>query len=127
VPQRPSDFEVHRDGRLLITDPNRSVLHRCKLPAGPCEILDVGLKSVPGQEVLPLNAAKIHIDETAKRYYISDNYGYRFLIADFERAASCAVAGSRGASSQPARGACSRRAYGRGHGQPPPGHFRRFR
>jgi hypothetical protein len=84
VPQRPSDFEVHRDGRLVITDPNRSVLHRCRLPAGPCEVLDVGLRSVPGQEVLPLNAAKIHIDEAGKRYYISDNYGFRILIADFD-------------------------------------------
>ena len=84
VPPRPSDFEMHRDGRLLITDPNRSVLHRCRLPAGPCEVLDVGLKAVPGQEVLPLNAAKIHIDEAAKRYYISDNYGFRILIADFD-------------------------------------------
>jgi len=84
VPPRPSDFEMHRDGRLVITDPNRSVLHRCKLPAGPCEVLDVGLKSVPGQEVLPLNAAKIHIDENARRYYISDNAGFRILIADFD-------------------------------------------
>ena len=84
VPPRPSDFEVHRDGRLVVTDPNRSVLHRCKLPAGPCEVLDVGLRSVPGQEVLPLNAAKIHIDEAGKRYYISDNYGFRILIADFD-------------------------------------------
>jgi sugar lactone lactonase YvrE len=84
VPTRPSDFEVHRDGRLVITDPNRSVLHRCQLPAGPCAVLDVGLRSVPGQQVLPLNAAKIHIDEAAKRYYISDNYGFRVLVCDFD-------------------------------------------
>ena len=84
VPQRPSDFEVHSDGRLVVTDPNRSVLHRCRLPSGPCEVLDVGLRSVPGQEVLPLNAAKIHIDEAARRYYVSDNYGFRILIASFD-------------------------------------------
>ena len=84
VPTRPSDFEMHRDGRLLITDPNRSVLHRCRLPAGPCEVLDVGLRSVAGQQVLPLNAAKIHIDDDARRYYVSDNFGFRVLITDFD-------------------------------------------
>jgi len=83
VPPRPSDFEIHRDGRLVITDPNASILHRCALPSGPCERLDVGLKSVPGQEVLPLNAAKIHIDERGQRYYVSDNAGHSIVIADF--------------------------------------------
>jgi hypothetical protein len=83
VPRRPSDFEIHRDGRLLIADPDESVLHRCTLPSGPCERLDVGLKSVPGQKVLPLNAAKIHIDDAGERYYVSDNSGHSVVIADF--------------------------------------------
>jgi hypothetical protein len=84
VPVRPSDFEIHRDGRLVITDPDHSVLHRCELPRGPCQALEVGLRGLPGQEVLPLNAAKLHIDDEAKRYYISDNFGHRILIADFD-------------------------------------------
>jgi hypothetical protein len=84
VPPRTSDFEMHRDGRLVITDPDRSILHRCRLPSGPCEELDVGLRSLAGQQVLPLNAAKIHIDEAAKRYYVSDNFGFRILVADFD-------------------------------------------
>ena len=84
VPVRPSDFAMHRDGRLLITDPDRSVLHRCVLPRGPCETLDVGLLTVPGQGVLPLNAAKLYVDDDAKRYYVSDNFGHRLLIADFD-------------------------------------------
>jgi hypothetical protein len=80
---RPSDFEVHRDGRIVIADPNESALFRCTPPSGPCERIDVALKSLPGQEVLPLNAAKLHIDERAGRYYVSDNSGQRIVIADF--------------------------------------------
>jgi hypothetical protein len=43
----------------------------------------VALKRAPGQDVLPLNAAKLHIDERAARYYVSDNSGHRVVIADF--------------------------------------------
>ncbi|HEX7559512.1 MAG TPA: hypothetical protein VF386_09940 [Usitatibacter sp.] len=74
---------MHRDGRLVMADPNESALYRCVPPSGPCERIEVALKSVPGQEVLPLNAAKLHIDERAARYYVSDNSGHRVVIADF--------------------------------------------
>ena len=83
VPVRPSDFALHRDGRLVISDPDASVLHRCKLPGGPCETLDIGLSALPGQAALPLNAAKLYIDDDAQRYYVSDNFGHRVVIADF--------------------------------------------
>jgi hypothetical protein len=83
VHPRPSDFEVHRDGRLVMANPNESALYRCVPPSGPCERIDVSLKSAPGQDVLPLNAAKLHIDEHAARYYVSDNSGHRVVIADF--------------------------------------------
>jgi hypothetical protein len=83
VHPRPSDFEVHRDGRLVMADPNESVLARCVPPSGPCERIDVTLLAKPGQEVLPLNAAKLHIDEGAGRYYVSDNSGHRVVVADF--------------------------------------------
>ncbi len=83
VHPRPSDFEVHRDGRLVMADPNESVLMRCTPPSGPCERIDVKLMSTPGQAVLPLNPAKLHIDEDAKRYFVSDNSGHRVVMADF--------------------------------------------
>ncbi|MGZ5081667.1 MAG: hypothetical protein ACXWBT_19150, partial [Usitatibacter sp.] len=79
---RPSDFDVYDDGRLLIADPNESALFRCA-PAGPCERIDPGLKRMPGQTLLPLNAAKLRIDETTQRYYISDNSGHNVLVTDF--------------------------------------------
>ncbi|MGZ5100437.1 MAG: hypothetical protein ACXWGX_06870 [Usitatibacter sp.] len=82
VSPRPSDFDVHDDGRLLIADPNESTLLRCA-PAGPCERIDPGLKRMPGQTLLPLNAAKLRIDETTQRYYISDNSGHNVLVTDF--------------------------------------------
>jgi hypothetical protein len=84
VHPRPSDFEVHSDGRIVTTDPNTSVLNRCQVPDGPCEQIDVGLKTVVAQDVRRLNAAKIHIDEAARRYYVSDNAGHSVIIADFE-------------------------------------------
>ena len=83
VHPRPSDFEVHRDGRLVMADPNESLLMRCTPPSGPCERIDVKLLSKPGQQVLPLNAAKVHIDERGQRYYVSDNSGHRLVAADF--------------------------------------------
>lgn len=83
VSPRPSDFDVHADGRLLIADPNESALYRCAAPRGPCERIDPGLKTLPGQALLPLNAAKLHIDEKAQRYYISDNAGHSVVITDF--------------------------------------------
>ena len=83
VHPRPSDFEVHRDGRIVMADPNESVLVRCTPPAGPCERIDVNLLKAPGQVVLPLNPAKLYIDEDAKRYFVSDNSGHRVVVADF--------------------------------------------
>jgi hypothetical protein len=83
VHPRPSDFEVHRDGRLVMADPNESMLVRCTPPSGPCERIDVKLLSAPGQQVLPLNPAKLHIDERKQRYYVSDNAGHRVVVADF--------------------------------------------
>jgi len=83
VHPRPSDFEVHRDGRIVTTDPNDSLLNRCAVPSGPCERLDLGLRTGVAQEVRRLNAAKIHIDEAGQRYYVSDNSGHSVVIADF--------------------------------------------
>ncbi len=83
VHPRPSDFEVHRDGRLVTTDPNDSMLNRCVAPSGPCERLDLSLKTGIAQDVRQLNAAKIHIDEAGQRYYVSDNSGHSVVIADF--------------------------------------------
>jgi len=84
VHPRPSDFEVHRDGRIVTTDPNDSMLNRCVAPSGPCERLDLRLKTALAQEVRRLNAAKIHIDEAAQRYYVSDNSGHSVVIAGFD-------------------------------------------
>ena len=83
VNPRPSDFEVHRDGSILTTDPDSSLLNRCKVPAGPCEQVDLGLRKAVGQDVLPLNPLKLHIDEDSQRYYVSDNAGHQVVIADF--------------------------------------------
>jgi hypothetical protein len=82
APRRPSDFEVHGDGRVVLTNPDAPELVRCAWPAGPCERIAVGLRSVPAQEVLPLNAAKLHIDEAGQRYFIADNSGHRVLVTD---------------------------------------------
>lgn len=79
APPRPSDFDLHRDGRVVLVDPDNPELARCKLPAGPCERVPVSIASLPAQEVLPLNAAKIFVDDAGGRYFISDNTGYRVL------------------------------------------------
>ena len=79
----PSDMAVHRDGRVVLTDPDSSHLRRCTLPQGPCELLDPGLAKVPAQRYLPLNAVKLSVADEVGRYYISDNYGHRLVIADF--------------------------------------------
>lgn len=83
APSRPSDFERHADGRILVTNPDAPELVRCAWPAGPCQRIPVDLRSLPAQEVLPLNAAKLHIDEAGGRYFISDNAGYQVLVTDF--------------------------------------------
>jgi len=59
------------------------MLRRCRLPRGPCETLDLGLERGEVQELMPLNAAKIAIDDASERYYVSDNSAYRIVIADF--------------------------------------------
>jgi len=79
APPRPSDFDLHRDGRVVLVDPDNPELVRCKLPAGPCERVPISIASLPAQEVLPLNAAKIFVDDAGGRYFISDNTGYRVL------------------------------------------------
>lgn len=84
APPRPSDFELHRDGRAVIADPDNPELVRCTLPAGPCERVPVALFSVPGQEVLPLNAAKLLVDDDAGRYYMSDNAAHRVVAMTFD-------------------------------------------
>ena len=84
APARPSDFALHRDGRVVLADPDTSQLVRCDWPAGPCRRIEPGLKSLPGQEVLPLNAAKLHVDDANGRYYVSDNAGHRVFAVDFD-------------------------------------------
>ena len=79
----PSDLAVHRDGRVVVANPDGSALERCKLPAGPCEQLEFGLTRVLAQVALPLNSVKVWIDDDRGRYYISDNAGHRLVIADF--------------------------------------------
>ena len=78
----PSDMAVHRDGRVVLADPDGSRLLRCTLPAGPCEALHPALKRVGGQAALPLNSVKVWIDDERGRYYLSDNAGHRIVIAD---------------------------------------------
>jgi len=84
APPRPSDFDLHRDGRAVLTDPDNPELVRCTLPAGPCERVPVGTFSVPGQEVLPFNAAKLFVDDEGGRYFISDNSGHRVIATTFD-------------------------------------------
>ena len=79
APPRPSDFDLHRDGRVVLVDPDHPELVRCRLSSGPCERVPVSIASLPAQEVLPLNAAKIFVDDEGGRYFISDNTGYRVL------------------------------------------------
>ena len=83
APARPSDFEVHRDGRIVVTNPDAPELVRCAWPSGPCERVPIDVKSLPAQEVLPLNAAKLHIDDAGGRYFIADNSGHRVIVTDF--------------------------------------------
>lgn len=83
APPRPSDFDVHRDGRIVVTNPNAPELVRCAWPQGPCERLPIAVMSLPAQEVLPLNAAKLHVDDAGGRYFISDNSGHRVIVTDF--------------------------------------------
>lgn len=82
APTRPSDFDRHADGRIVLTDPDAPQLVRCAWPAGPCERIVVDVKSLPIQEVLPLNAAKLHVDDPGRRYFVSDNSGHRVLVTD---------------------------------------------
>ena len=83
APPRPSDFDLHRDGRAVLADPDTSQLVRCTLPKGPCERLPARLKTVPGQPLLPLNAAKVHVDDAGGRYFVSDNAGHQVVAMDF--------------------------------------------
>jgi sugar lactone lactonase YvrE len=82
APTRPSDFDRHADGRIVLTDPDAPQLVRCAWPAGPCEKIPVDLANHPIQEVLPLGAAKLHVDDSGGRYFISDNSGHRVLVTD---------------------------------------------
>jgi hypothetical protein len=84
APPRPSDFDLHRDGRVVLVDPDHPELVRCSLPSGPCERVPVSIASLPAQEVLPLNAAKIFVDDAGGRYFISDNTGHRVLATTHE-------------------------------------------
>ena len=79
----PSDLALHRDGRVVLADPDTSNLQRCTLPGGPCQPIDLKLHSVDLQKVVPLNSIKVAIDEGAQRYYVSDNAGHQVVIADF--------------------------------------------
>jgi len=83
VATKPSDIALHADGRIALMDPDTSLVQRCRLPRGPCEALDLGLQRSDMQQLMPLNAAKLAIDERAQRYYVSDNAGQRLVIADF--------------------------------------------
>ena len=79
----PSDLALHRDGRVVLADPDTSFLERCRLPHGPCQPIDLRLHRVDLQKVVPLNSIKVAIDEDAQRYYVSDNAGHEVVIADF--------------------------------------------
>lgn len=79
----PSDLALHRDGRVVLADPDTSTLQRCTLPSGPCLPIDLKLHRVDLQKVVPLNSIKVAIDEDAQRYYVSDNAGHQVVIADF--------------------------------------------
>ena len=79
----PSDLALHRDGRVVLADPDTSNLQRCKLPQGPCQPIDLNLHRADLQKVVPLNSIKVAIDEDAQRYYVSDNAGHQVVIADF--------------------------------------------
>jgi sugar lactone lactonase YvrE len=83
VSRRPSELALHADGRVVFADPDTSMLERCRLPAGPCERLDPGLRAAAAQPLFPLNSVRVAIDDSARRYYISDNAGHRVVIADF--------------------------------------------
>jgi len=80
----PSDLAVHDDGRIVVADPDSATLHRCRLPSGPCDTLDLHLHRVNLQQLVPLNSVKLAIDERARRYYVSDNGGHQVVIADFD-------------------------------------------
>jgi hypothetical protein len=83
VTRRPSELALHADGRVVFADPDTSMLERCTLPGGPCERLDPGLRAAAAQPLFPLNSVRVAIDDSAQRYYISDNAGHRVVIADF--------------------------------------------
>jgi len=80
----PSDLAVHEDGRIVVADPDSATLHRCRLPAGPCDTIDLDLHRVNLQQLVPLNSIKVAIDESARRYYVSDNGGHQVVLADFD-------------------------------------------
>jgi hypothetical protein len=92
VTRTPSDFAVHRDGRLVIANPDGSDLSRCTVAPSACEQVDPKLTRVRLQKALPLNSVKIAIDEERARYYLSDNAGHRVVAVRFD--------GSRIAESQ---------------------------
>jgi len=79
----PSDLALHRDGRVVLADPDTSFLQRCRLPHGPCQPIDLQLHRADLQKIVPLNSIKVAIDEEAQRYYVSDNAGHQVVIADF--------------------------------------------
>lgn len=83
VSRTPSDLAVHRDGTLVIADPEANRLVRCP-PEAPCVPVVTGLHRAPGKAQFLHNSAKVHIDEVRRRYYVSDNAGHRLLAADFD-------------------------------------------
>jgi hypothetical protein len=84
ITRMPSELALHRDGRAVFADPDTSLLHRCALPKGPCEALDLRLHHVDVQQFVPLNSIKIAVDDEHQRYYISDNAGHAIVIASFD-------------------------------------------
>src|SRR5438045_1795407 len=100
VNRKPSDIAVHRDGRVVFADPDTSLLQRCRIPDGPCEALDLQMRRVDAQELMPLNSVKLAIDEARQRYYVSDNAGHRIVIR-LRRPRPLALEAARAAPPEP--------------------------
>jgi len=77
----PSDLVPLADGSMVIAEADPSAAYRCDLAAMRCALLTGAIAQAIGPT---RHALMIAADETARRYYISDNANHRLILLDFD-------------------------------------------